>query len=102
MGDLNFLAKGTDQAKASSGINVPSLNIVDSEINWIVTTGKIMSKFSGLSVLQVEQSENIIKNGRPWPWRCRMFLRGQSTSQKTRNMNELRKRKLSIWVDPPP
>lgn len=102
MGDLNLLAEWTNQTETSGSVNVTLLYIVDAEINWIVATGQKMTKLSGLSILKVDQGENIVKYGWSGTWRYRVFLRGQSFSQKTRDMYKLRKRKLRIWVDPPP
>jgi hypothetical protein len=65
MSDLHFFTKWTDQTETSGSINMPFLNVVDAKVHWVVTTGKKVSKLPGLSILEVNQREDVIKNGRP-------------------------------------
>ena len=62
MGDLNFLAKRADQTMASSSVHVTLLNVIDAEIQGVVSTRQIMTKLAGETVLQVNQREHIVKN----------------------------------------
>lgn len=106
MGNLDFLAKRTDQTMASSSVHVTLLNVIDAEIQGVVSTRQIMTKFACETVLQVNQREHIVKNrwtrsGRGW-----VFKRGQGSLQKLRDVGKLGKWKLRAWMRwmriPPP